>query len=99
MKQINSFGALSVYESVCHLRWDCEEEINPTLLFREQIHSISYMGNRSDKLKCSLCNGEITFVYKPMEQWKISGNLCGECYDRKLVEYYLPSGISTRSNT
>jgi hypothetical protein len=38
-------------------------------------------------------------MYKPMEQWKTSGNLCGDCYDRKLVEYYLPSGISTRRNT
>jgi hypothetical protein len=99
LKQSNFFEPFSVYVSVRHVRWDCEGEINPTLLFREQIHSISSMGNRSDKLKCSLCNGEITFMYKPMEQWNISGNLCGDCYDRKLVEYYLPSGISTRRNT
>jgi hypothetical protein len=60
--------------------------------------TLSQMGKRSNKLKCSLCNGEITFMYRPMEQWKTSGNLCGRCYDKKLVEYYLPSGVSTEKN-
>ena len=39
--QSQFFEPFSVYVSVRHVRWDCEEEINPTLLFREQIHSIS----------------------------------------------------------
>ena len=49
------------------------------------------MGKHGNKRKCILCNGEITILYTPMEQWKISGNLCGRCYGKKLTDYYLSS--------
>lgn len=38
--------------------------------------------------KCSLCNGLIKTKYFPMETWKISGILCGNCYSKKISEYY-----------
>jgi hypothetical protein len=56
------------------------------------------MGKRGNKQKCILCNGEITVLYIPMEQWKISGNLCGRCYVKKLTEYYLPSSEAAKRN-
>jgi len=38
--------------------------------------------------KCALCNGIIKTVFVPMEQWKIEGKICGECYSKKLSEFY-----------
>jgi hypothetical protein len=40
-------------------------------------------------LKCVLCGNELTFKYKSMEEWKISGYICGICYDKKLSEFYI----------
>jgi NAD-dependent oxidoreductase involved in siderophore biosynthesis len=40
-------------------------------------------------LKCVLCGNELTFKYKKMEEWKISGYICGICYDKKLSEFYI----------
>ncbi len=57
------------------------------------------MGKRGNKHKCILCNGEITILYTPMEQWKISGSLCGRCYGKKLTEYYLSSSEATKRNS
>ena len=39
-------------------------------------------------VRCALCNGIIKTNYAPMKQWKIEGNLCGECYTKKLSEFY-----------
>ena len=41
----------------------------------------------SDK-KCALCNGSIEHAYVPMKEWKIDGDLCGECYSKKISEFY-----------
>lgn len=38
--------------------------------------------------KCSLCNGPLEHVYKPMETWNIKGLLCSKCYSKKIFEYY-----------
>jgi len=38
--------------------------------------------------KCVLCNGIIKTSYVPMKQWKIEGNICGECYTKKISEFY-----------
>lgn len=38
--------------------------------------------------KCSICNGNIRLPYNPMEGWEIEGVLCGECYSKKLDEFY-----------
>ena len=38
--------------------------------------------------KCVVCNGDIEHSYTAMEEWKIDGYLCGECYSKKLAEFY-----------
>ena len=40
------------------------------------------------KDKCTVCSGEIRLPYNPMDEWKIDGTMCGECYSKKLNEYY-----------
>jgi len=27
-------------------------------------------------------------TYKPMKEWKIDGTLCGDCYSKKLSDFY-----------
>ncbi|MGI0037260.1 MAG: hypothetical protein ACRD99_02740 [Nitrososphaera sp.] len=40
--------------------------------------------------KCTLCGTELTsFKYRPMPQWNLNGMLCGQCYDRRLLEHYI----------
>jgi hypothetical protein len=39
--------------------------------------------------KCTLCGNILSFRYKAMSQWNISGDLCGECYGKKLTEHYI----------
>jgi|TARA_Y100000294_G_scaffold151813_1_gene149823 hypothetical protein len=38
--------------------------------------------------RCVSCNGIIKTVFAPMKQWKIEGRLCGECYSKKISEFY-----------
>ena len=38
--------------------------------------------------KCALCNGVIKTPFVPMKQWKIEGNICSECYSKKISEFY-----------
>jgi|TARA_Y100000310_G_scaffold27455_1_gene26126 hypothetical protein len=38
--------------------------------------------------KCTLCNKNMEHTYKPMKEWKIDGTLCGECYSKKLSDFY-----------
>ena len=38
--------------------------------------------------KCTLCNKNMEYTYKPMKEWKIDGTLCGECYSKKLSDFY-----------
>jgi hypothetical protein len=40
-------------------------------------------------LKCVLCGNTLTFRYKSMEEWNISGDLCSICYEKKLTEFYI----------
>jgi hypothetical protein len=43
-----------------------------------------------ESLKCTLCGEELTeFKYRPMHEWNISGMLCGQCYDKRLIEHYI----------
>jgi uncharacterized protein (DUF983 family) len=39
--------------------------------------------------KCTLCGNDMTFKYRPMEKWNISGTLCSQCYEKKLMEHYI----------
>jgi hypothetical protein len=39
--------------------------------------------------KCALCGNTVTFRYKSMEEWNISGYLCGVCYEKKLTDFYI----------
>ena len=45
--------------------------------------------------KCSVCNNDIDLEYKPMDEWKIDGKICGECYSQKLNEHYPGEHIRT----
>ncbi len=40
------------------------------------------------KEKCKICKGQITNTFYPMEDWKIEGPLCGDCYSKKIAEHY-----------
>lgn len=40
-------------------------------------------------LKCVLCGNKLTFKYKSMNDWNIPGYMCGNCYDKKLMEFYI----------
>ena len=40
-------------------------------------------------LKCALCGNTVTFRYKSMEEWNISGYLCGMCYEKKITDFYI----------
>lgn len=43
-----------------------------------------------DGEKCAICGAElVTFKYRPMPEWNMSGLLCGQCYDKKLLEHYI----------
>ncbi|HSA73564.1 MAG TPA: hypothetical protein VLD84_06370 [Nitrososphaeraceae archaeon] len=42
-----------------------------------------------NELKCALCGNKLTFRYKSMIEWNISGYLCSACYDKKLSEFYI----------
>ena len=38
--------------------------------------------------KCVLCNSKVEVKYRPMDEWKIDGLLCGKCYSKKISEFY-----------
>lgn len=44
--------------------------------------------NLGSKNKCKICNEETSIHYNPMKEWKIDGILCGECYSKKLSDFY-----------
>jgi hypothetical protein len=48
------------------------------------------------KLKCAICSDEISMRFNPMKEWSIDGVLCGDCYSKKLGEFY--PGDHTRVN-
>ncbi|HEU0145078.1 MAG TPA: hypothetical protein VFQ47_09865, partial [Nitrososphaera sp.] len=45
--------------------------------------------DNNPSVSCALCGSSLTFRYKPMPEWNISGQICGQCYDKKLFEHYL----------
>jgi hypothetical protein len=48
------------------------------------------MGNSIPSEKCVLCGGVLgAFRYRSMAQWNVSGLMCGQCYDKKLIEHYI----------
>jgi len=42
-------------------------------------------------IKCIWCSNAMGFRFKPMAQWNLAedGYLYGDCYEKKLAEYYL----------
>jgi len=40
------------------------------------------------KYKCTICSQETSLHYNPMPEWSIDGVLCGDCYSKKLGEFY-----------
>jgi hypothetical protein len=45
--------------------------------------------NNPSSLNCTLCGSSLTFRYRPMPEWNISGLICGQCYNKKLFEHYI----------
>ncbi|HKX81792.1 MAG TPA: hypothetical protein VJL54_06010 [Nitrososphaera sp.] len=44
----------------------------------------------ANETNCALCGTALTsFRYRPMPQWNISGVLCSQCYDKRLLEHYI----------
>lgn len=44
--------------------------------------------NLGSDQKCVLCKGRIGFRFNPMKEWGIEGTICGDCYSKKINEYY-----------
>ena len=44
--------------------------------------------NLGKKYTCTLCGNKDELHYNPMKEWNIDGILCGDCYSKKLHEYY-----------
>ncbi len=40
------------------------------------------------KNKCTICSEEVSNHFNPMKEWSIDGVLCGDCYSKKLSEFY-----------
>jgi len=49
------------------------------------------MGKFQDR-KCVVCGNQLSFRYKAMPEWRIVGDLCGECYGKKLNDHYIAIG-------
>jgi len=39
--------------------------------------------------KCVVCGDHVSIRYRAMSEWKIKGDLCGKCYDKKLTNHYI----------
>ncbi len=52
--------------------------------------------NLGSKQKCTICNEEVSMQFRAMKEWSIDGVLCGDCYSKKLSEFY--PGYHTRVN-
>lgn len=40
------------------------------------------------KHKCVVCNKETEMHFNPMKEWSIDGEMCGDCYSKRLGEHY-----------
>jgi len=40
------------------------------------------------KFKCAICSEDVSTRFNPMKEWLIEGVLCGDCYSKKLGEFY-----------
>ena len=40
------------------------------------------------KEKCAICGERIQLRYNSMDEWKIKGSICGNCYSKKINEHY-----------
>jgi len=40
------------------------------------------------KYKCAICSEETSMQFNPMPEWSIEGVLCGDCYSKKISEFY-----------
>jgi len=45
-------------------------------------------GTLGSKNKCTICSEETSIYFNPMKEWMIEGVLCGDCYSKKLSDYY-----------
>ncbi len=40
------------------------------------------------KQKCTICNEQVSMIFNPMKEWSLDGVLCGDCYSKKLSDFY-----------
>ena len=40
------------------------------------------------KQKCTICSEETSIIFNPMVEWSLEGVLCGDCYSKKLSDFY-----------
>jgi hypothetical protein len=40
------------------------------------------------KHKCVICSEETDIKFNSMPEWSIEGVLCGDCYSKKLSDFY-----------
>ena len=45
-------------------------------------------GDLGSKQKCTICSEEISIIFNPMKEWFLDGVLCGDCYSKKLSDFY-----------
>ena len=45
--------------------------------------------------KCAICEKNIKIAYAPMDEWKINGNICSECYSERIGKHYPGKHIRT----
>lgn len=41
--------------------------------------------------KCVVCGDPVSIRYRAMAEWNIEGDLCGKCYEKKLIDHYIAS--------
>lgn len=52
------------------------------ILIRKSKHTLG------SKHKCVICSEEVDIKFKPMPEWSMEGVLCGDCYSKKLSDFY-----------
>jgi hypothetical protein len=45
-------------------------------------------GTLGSKHKCAICSEETSMQFNPMPEWSIDGVLCGDCYSKKISDFY-----------
>ena len=58
------------------------------IISQDDFYIDKHKKNKVTKEKCKLCGGEINQTFYPMEEWKMEGPICGDCYSEKISKHY-----------